>query len=465
MAKVFADDFVVGYTGSDPYLVYMGNTVYDTGGNNNGYLDPGESADFTSTLINIGGANLTNLNTTLYSSDSYITITDNTGFFGSLPVDSIKENTNDPYTISANASAPNGHHAEFMLLADADSGFVDTTYFILCIGQDVPTDTGRYFAYHSGGPHTHSPAFNWVAIDTTQSVYAGISLDLMDNQNAVVNLPFTFTYYGVDYTRVTVGSNGFIAMDSTGDVDWTNSRIPLPDGPPRMIAPFWCDLDPGNSGAPSDIYWYYDQPNNRFIIEYFQVEHWPSGSNETFEVILYDPAYYPTPTGDGEIVVQYLLPLQGTTGTIGIENSTETVGIEYYYNELYTAWAAPITAEFAIKYTTYDPTQPGISEYDDPSTVSTIQLHAQPNPFTHQTNIRYAIPDSRYTAQKPKLNIYDASGRLVRSIDLGSWIIDHESVITWNGTDQSEREVPDGVYFVYLEAGQQQTRAKIILVR
>jgi hypothetical protein len=455
---------VLGYTGSEPYLVFIRSTVYDGGSNNNGHLDPGESADLTSTLVNIGGTDIINLNTTIQSSDPYISVTDNTGYFGALPVDSVKENTVDPYTLSADASAPHGHNAEFMLVATGDGGFIDTTYFNLCIGQDVPTDTGYYYAYYSGGPHLHCPTFDWLAIDTSQSQYAGTSLDLIDNQNAIVNLPFNFTYYGVDYNRISVGSNGFVAMDSTNDVDWSNTGIPSTDGPPTMIAAFWSDLDPGNSGAPSDIYWYYDQPNNRFIIEYFQVEHWPSGSNETFEVILYDPAYYPTPTGDGEILIQYLVPPQSNLATIGIENSTETVGIEYYYNDNYNQWAVPVTSNFAIKYTTHTPA-PGINEFDEPTQVSQLQLEVSPNPCNSHTKIRYSIPDTKPLIRNPAISIYDAAGRLVKSFSLESSIEYPASEIVWDGTDQANRKVPEGVYFVHLETYAGQITTKIIVVR
>ena len=445
-------------------MVFVRSTVYDAGGNNNGRLDPGESIDLTSTLVNIGGADLTDLNTTIQTSDSYITITDNTGYFGSLPVDSVKENTGDPYVLSSSASAPHGHSAAFTLIATGDGGFVDTAYFDLCIGQDAPTDTGLYYAYYSGGPHPHCPTFDWIAIDTTQSVNVGTSLDLLDNQNALVNLPFNFTYYGTSYNNISVGSNGFVAMGYTTDVDWSNTGIPSADGPPAMIASYWSDLDPGNAGAPSDIYWYYDQPNNRFIIEYFQVEHWPSGSHETFEVILYDPAHYPTPTGDGEIVVQYLVSPQTNLGTIGIENSTETVGIEYYYNDDYNQWAAPVTANFAIKFTTYNPT-PGITEFDEPIPISQLQLHVSPNPFNSNTKIGYSILDTRSLMRNPEIGIYDAAGRLVKSFNLESSIENQISAVVWDGTDQANQKVAEGVYFVRLETSEQQATAKIIMVQ
>lgn len=188
----------------------------------------------------------------------------------------------------------------------ANGGFVDTLDFVLVAGQGVPTDTGYYYSYYSGGPHLNCPVFNWIAIDSTQTANPGVSLDLFDNQTVRVGLPFAFQYYGTDYDTISICSNGWVAMGSQTATDWTNSNIPNPDGPDAMIAGMWDDLDPGNIGASSDIYYYNDAANHRFIIEYFQVEHWPSGNHETFEITLYDPVYYPTPTDDGEIIVQYL---------------------------------------------------------------------------------------------------------------------------------------------------------------
>jgi hypothetical protein len=228
-----------------------------------------------------------------------------------------------------------------------------------------------------------------------------------------------------------------------------------------MIAPYWSDLDPGNAGAPSDIYWYYDQPNNRFIIEYFQVEHWPSGSHETFEVILYDPVHYPTPTGDGEIVVQYLVPPQTNIGTIGIENSTETVGIEYYYNDDYNQWAIPVTANFAIKYTTHDPT-PGINEFDEPTPVSQPLLQVSPNPCRLMTTISFSMAQS---TEYKTLHIFDAAGRLVKSYSLESTIENQAPEVVWDGTDQANRKVPEGVYFAHVQTSTEQATAKIIMVK
>jgi len=134
VAEVFADDFELNYNGSEKYLALLQTTVDDAGGNNNGRLDPGETIDLIATLKNIGGANFTNLSTTIESSDPYLTISDNSGHFGFVAVDSSKENTGDPYTLSASATTPDGHMAECQLIAN-DGSFTDTLYFYLVVGR------------------------------------------------------------------------------------------------------------------------------------------------------------------------------------------------------------------------------------------------------------------------------------------------------------------------------------------
>ena len=425
----------------------------------NGRIDPGETADFTATLMNIGGADLTNVATTIETSSPFITINDNSGYFGDLLVDMIKENNSDPYTVTASSSTPHGTGIEFALLITANSGFVDTIDFALTVGQDVPSDTGYYYSYYSSGPHLNSPVYDWVAIDTTQTANSGTSLDLGDNQISVLSLPFTFKYYGVNYNQISVSSNGWIGMGSQSGVDWTNSSIPNTDGPPAMIAALWDDLDPGNIDAPSDIYYYYDAANHRFIIEYFQVEHWPSGNMETFEVILYDPIYYPSPTGDGDIIVQYLVEQQQWDNTLGIENYGENVGIEYFYNDVYHVNAGDVTDEFAILYTTWPPDQnPGIEEYTPASVSVQNSLVIAPSIAKSGVSISYVVSNS---ASGVDVTIYDASGRLVRIYER---LFDNQAKITWDCRDQAGNKVSNGVYFVTLKSDSYKDAQKVIVV-
>ena len=93
--------------------------------------------------------------------------------------------------------------------------------------------------------------------------------------------------------------------------------------------PMWDDLNPDqNNGGHGDIYQYYDAANHRWIEEFYQVPHyWNVNTQETFQMILLDPALYPTPTGDGEVLYLYRTVVDPNYATVGIQDPTWTRAI------------------------------------------------------------------------------------------------------------------------------------------
>jgi hypothetical protein len=92
-------------------------------------------------------------------------------------------------------------------------------------------------------------------------------------------------------------------------------------------------------------------------------------------------------------------------------------------------------------------------------------LHVYPNPFSKFTDIRYQIPEEVDSRQKTvvSMKIYDATGRLVRQWDYPTIrLSDH---ISWDGTDQLNRQLGSGVYFVTLQAGDYSATKKLLLIR
>jgi hypothetical protein len=443
-----------------PLLTYQNDSVL--GGKwNNGILDPGETADLVITITNEGGAAAQNVNTTLMCSEPDITIEKASSNFGSIDTGAAVDNLSDPYTVTTSNAMDFEVPVDFSIIVESGT-YSDTIDFTLVVGQLPPTDTGYYYAYYSHGPYLQVPNFSWVAIDTTQSTYPGISLDLDRNETVVVDLPFTFRYYGVDYSRISICANGWIAMDSTGSIDFSNTGIPNGDGPPAMIAGIWDYLHPGVTDAPGDIYYYYDSENHRFIVEFFKVDHYPSGNSETFEIILNDPVYYATPTGDGEIIVQYPTGIQNPSSvTVGIENAAQTIGIQYFYNGSYDAHAAPITSSFAIKYATYEPL-PGVEEAEEFYTAPTTTLlgSAYPNPFSRSIMIHYQLAQN----DRVNLRVYDVGGRLVRTLKDEYATPGYYSVM-WHGSDDVGRKVPAGIYFVRFTTTEYGRIEKMILVK
>ena len=99
-----------------------------------------------------------------------------------------------------------------------------------------------------------------------------------------------------------------------------------------------------------------------------------------------------------------------------------------------------------------------IGETKEAKMIMPSHIEISPNPFRHNTNIRYMIHDtgctteesrnSNFEMRKNRLDIYDINGRLVRIFYLESCIMDRESVVLWDGTDDTGKGLPAGIYFV-----------------
>ena len=73
-------------------------------------------------------------------------------------------------------------------------------------------------------------------------------------------------------------------------------------------------------------------------------------------------------------------------------------------------------------------------------------LRAAPNPFNPRTTLTYSTPEAGPVA----LRIYDAEGRLVRTLFEGASEAGEFS-LTWDGRDDTGRGATSGVYFSRLE--------------
>ena len=82
-------------------------------------------------------------------------------------------------------------------------------------------------------------------------------------------------------------------------------------------------------------------------------------------------------------------------------------------------------------------------------------LSAYPNPFREKTVIKLTVNGSQFTGKNGQrstvncqLQIYNVSGRLVKSFSLPTTYSLLPTEITWDGRDNSGKEVPPGLYFI-----------------
>ena len=337
--------------GHSPVVVFEEIAIEDPGGNNNQQLDPGETVDFHITVMNNGSADAPNLQVVLNTDNPMISISNDTVIIDLFQAGMTAEALFSDVT--AYASMPQGTNVDFTLNFDAEGGYAASDGFSIVVGNELFLPSGPdeygYYAYdmYDG---SLAPQYSWVEI-APMAGGAGNVLPIGANQAIQVDLPFDFQFYGMEFNRITVCSNGGMAFDSTGAFIPVNLGIPHTIEPNNIIAAFWDDLVPDGG---SQICWYYDVGEHRMILEWYEIPHtMPPGSRETFQIILLDPDFYPTPTGDGEIIVNYHT-VSDQTGwcTLGIENGLGNVGLQYLYNSSYAEHAMPLENGFAIKYTT-----------------------------------------------------------------------------------------------------------------
>ena len=86
-----------------------------------------------------------------------------------------------------------------------------------------------------------------------------------------------------------------------------------------------------------------------------------------------------------------------------------------------------------------------------------------PNPFHHEIRIDYVIPAHAET-RPVDISIYDAGGRLVRTVFRGT-VSPGEHSAHWDALDDHELRVGSGVFFCRLHAGAQEATRRLIVLR
>lgn len=126
-------------------------TILDPEGNNNGKLDPGESAQITIQISNTGTAGAQNVQGLLSSTDEYIIVEQPLIQYGTITGGGTTEGT---FTVIASGETPAGHLAAFTLAITADQGLTGAGSFSALIGQ-VPVLILDLDPNHTSGPIMH----------------------------------------------------------------------------------------------------------------------------------------------------------------------------------------------------------------------------------------------------------------------------------------------------------------------
>ena len=354
------------------------NTLIIDDENNNSILDKGEIATIDIVVTNNGSIDLSGVSGTITNYNDQLMFTTNNLFWGDISQDH-QASLLSSIEVTADSDLVNGTIFNIPIEIQSQSSYSEIVYLPITVGvvsefDPVGPDSYGYYIYGTEDTdYEQAPVYDWFEIDPDYGGNGNILYidDNGDNQDesVVIDLPFDFTFYGVEYDEITVCSNGWISFGDSNMASFRNYHLPGPGGPSPMIAVFWDDLKTNSGG---DVVSYYDSVTEQFIIQWSDVRTYQYNDVQTFQLILYNDGWM-SPNGDGSIKLQYKefnnttngyypvgnnggAVIHGAYASIGIENQFGNDGIEYSYdNEYPHPGAISLSDESALFITAQSP--------------------------------------------------------------------------------------------------------------
>ena len=434
-----------------------------------GHLAIGQESPIEITILNHSNTSLSDAHVQVISLSEAATISEELISLGEVPAgETISFNT----SVSVGADAWGGRSLPIKLVI-SDSGYITQNFYSLTAGAASNTSpTGPcpygYYAYDSFDvDFAEAPVYDWVEIDPQYGGEADVFLN-PDDASMVIDLPFTFRFYGRVYDQFTVCTNGWISLGATDEVDFYNVYIPAALGPAPLIAPYWDDLKGQRIGENEDgeaifsnirmLYWH-DVANDRYIIQWNDAyNQYNLTSLEKFQVML-----YPKDGEDGDIVYQYhTVDNPGITTnycTVGIEDHSSTIGLTYSHANQYPITATPLQAGLAIKFTTTPPDS-YVANDDHLQSPSVALEQNYPNPFNPSTTIRFNLDKG----QKARLDVFNMKGQLVNTL-VNQELERGTHSFVFDGKDAKGNPLASGLYLYRLQTKNQTVSRKMLLIK
>ena len=178
-----------------------------------------------------------------------------------------------------------------------------------------------------GGPDFHGyswtdsndpagPDYKWNDISATGDLL--VELSKMDDGNQETQLPFAVSFYGKEFEKAYINSNGYITL---GNPSNQHGHFPLPSTmmPGNLVAPMAMDLNPAIGGKI-----YVKKTGDRFTVQYDKVKDFAGLGEYTFQAVL---------QSNGVIFFHYLsIPDGVKSASTGIQNETRDAGLLVGYN-------------------------------------------------------------------------------------------------------------------------------------
>ncbi len=415
-----------------PVLELVSFTIDDPAGNNNGRIDPGETAEITIVTVNNGSADAYNIMGDLVCAEPDITINTSAQSYGDLANGETAENT---FTIEAGAAIPEGTQAGFELQMTADGGVSTSVGFMSVIGKFtalvLDLDPMNY-----SGPGILS---TFEDMDVYAEYATTFPEDLGLYKNIFVCLGLHFTNYELSeeegqLLKDFLLDGGNLYME--GRVTWADDpQTPVHSMFNIDVVDYTMFLIQEVNGVPgaftSNLAFGYDgnNPVNNYSIEPVS------------------PAFslFTTQDEDHGVMVAYN---EGTYRTIGstVEFGKmvdgEDPSTKKELMQLFLGW--------------FDGTLTGIDNLSSDQS-GLCELQSSPNPFTSETVLQVSL-DSKTDIS---IQICNLQGQVVKTLHEGN-TKSGTFQVKWDGNNGNGQPCEAGIYFGTLHIGNQTKTIKLI---
>jgi hypothetical protein len=251
------------------------------------------------------------------------------------------------------------------------------------------------------------------------------------------NLPFQFNFYSSAVDRVYVCTNGY--LQTSDNIAGLNFPLPY-EGITDIVAPFWDDISVRDSGQVCENF-----TTDKAVYTWVDARRPPPDTGRlTFQVIL---------QLDGDIRFNYLnITADATSSTVGIQGGDGSWNWyqEYVHN-------ADSLKHVPTSFTSilFDKPPLGIEEQQGPSE-ALVGLRV---PTVCRGPVRITLNAGVYSLQ-----VYNVSGRLVRSLSVPRPLTPDPRPLVWDRRDQQGQFLPAGAYLLRAVSPQGSLTRKLILL-
>ncbi len=223
---------------SGVYIAMTGYEIEEVVGNNNGYLDPGESIEITVNIRNNGTLTAEDVAGLISCSSAYVTIDDDNADFGTL---ASGEEASGVFSFTVSSTTPIAETFNLVLDIDANNGAYNTTFGIPCVVgisiEDFESNSFNSYDWQFSGNA------DWViTTGAYEGTYCAKSGTISNSQTTALSLTVDvvadgeISFYekvssesGYDYYRFYIDGAQMGSWSGTGS-SWTQEVYPVSAG-------------------------------------------------------------------------------------------------------------------------------------------------------------------------------------------------------------------------------------------